>query len=83
MYPDTTVVQLYYQDSSSYSCTLTTAAIDRKFMKVRFENIDRHTPANLAIQVRTLPHEFGGLYFQIAPSNIRRSPYLLRCGLKI
>ena len=35
-------------------------------MKVRFENIDRQTPANLAIQVRTLPHEFDGLYFQNA-----------------
>ena len=35
-------------------------------MKVRFENIDRQTPANLAIQVRTLPHEFDGLYLQNA-----------------
>jgi hypothetical protein len=35
-------------------------------MKVRFENIDRQTPANLAIQVRTLPHKFDGLYFQNA-----------------
>jgi hypothetical protein len=36
------------------------------FMKVRFENTDRQTPANLAIQVRTLPHKFDGLYFQTA-----------------
>ncbi len=37
-----------------------------RFMKVRFENIDRQTPANLAIQVRTLLHKFDGLYLQTA-----------------
>ena len=35
-------------------------------LKVRFENRYRQTPANLAIQVQTLPHKFDGLYFQTA-----------------
>jgi hypothetical protein len=34
------------------------------FMLVRFENRDRQTPANLAMQVGALPHDFDGLYLQ-------------------
>jgi hypothetical protein len=61
--------QYFIRDPSFYSVDPTRKIrplIDRKFMKVRFENIDRQTPVNLAMQVRTLPDEFDDLYFQNA-----------------